>query len=51
MRAVPSALAVTKRVPVELKAISSTSSTCPLKVETHLPVFTSQILHVLDRMI
>ena len=45
-RAVESALAVTNRVPVALKQISNTSSTCPSNVSTHLPEETSHILHV-----
>ncbi len=45
--AVQSALAVTNLVPVVLKHISKTSSTCPLKVSTHFPEPISQILQVL----
>ena len=46
--AVESAEAVTNLVPVELKQISKTSSTCPLNVSTHFPVLISQILQVLS---
>jgi hypothetical protein len=45
-RPVESAEAVTRRVPVELKQMSSTSSTCPRNVSTHLPEPMSHILQV-----
>jgi len=44
--AVPSALAEANFVPVALKARSRTSSSCPEKILTYLPILTSQSLQV-----
>ena len=45
-RLCPSALAVTNLEPVVLNVTSKISSVCPLNVCIHVPLFTSQTLHV-----